>query len=296
MSEMNRRDFLKTVAIGGAVLSLGKAVFSDPLEALASGKYDIGQCKSVRVKCISELGWFDTKNLLVTLTGGKGPEENQWQKPWDYLGGLEKYFNDHFGFRPDLIRWNCLLRMRLLGTSPIPIVILFPEITFARWFTLHTCASLWIRAMSVSAVILFTVSDAESLKSCRVADRSFQNGIFTSRPPCAAIRSNASPLSTMPDSPKRDSSAVRSMAYFSNSVGMIMSATAVLAIFQSPVVTRVDQAAALSRAANCGSDFISFICSVRFQLSLRNGFFTDLLPTPPEPLLAAPPPAFDSNR
>jgi 7,8-dihydropterin-6-yl-methyl-4-(beta-D-ribofuranosyl)aminobenzene 5'-phosphate synthase len=84
MSEMNRRDFLKTVAVGGAVISLGKAVFSEPLAALASGKYDIGQCKSIRVKCVSELGWFDTKNLLATLTGGKGPEENQWEKPWDY--------------------------------------------------------------------------------------------------------------------------------------------------------------------------------------------------------------------
>jgi hypothetical protein len=40
-----------------------------------------------------------------------------------FAGQLNAYLNDHFGFRPDLIRWNCLLRMRLLGTSPIPIVI-----------------------------------------------------------------------------------------------------------------------------------------------------------------------------
>jgi hypothetical protein len=40
-----------------------------------------------------------------------------------YAHQLSAYLNDHFGFRPDLIRWNCLLRMRLLGTSPIPIVI-----------------------------------------------------------------------------------------------------------------------------------------------------------------------------
>lgn len=83
MSEMNRRDFLKTVAIGGAVLSLGKAVFSDPLEALASGKYDIGQCKSVRIRCVSELGWFDTKVLAEQMKKAGGPETNQWIIPWD---------------------------------------------------------------------------------------------------------------------------------------------------------------------------------------------------------------------
>ena len=54
MKEMNRREFVKNIAIGGTVLGLGGIVFHKPLEALASGKYDIGQCKSVRIKCISE--------------------------------------------------------------------------------------------------------------------------------------------------------------------------------------------------------------------------------------------------
>ena len=83
MKDISRRDFVKTVAIGGASLSLGSAVFYKPLEALASGKFDIGQCKSVRIKCVSELGWSDTKNLLTTLKGGGGPKESQWEKPWD---------------------------------------------------------------------------------------------------------------------------------------------------------------------------------------------------------------------
>ena len=43
------------------------------------------------------------------------------------------------------------------------------------------------------------------------------------------------------DCPKRDGSAVRSIAYFSNSVGMIMSATAVFGINRSPVKTRRDE-------------------------------------------------------
>jgi 7,8-dihydropterin-6-yl-methyl-4-(beta-D-ribofuranosyl)aminobenzene 5'-phosphate synthase len=83
MKDISRRDFVKTVVIGGASLSLGSAMFHKPLEALASGKFDIGQCKSVRIKCVSELGWKDTKNLLTTLKGGGGPKESQWEKPWD---------------------------------------------------------------------------------------------------------------------------------------------------------------------------------------------------------------------
>ena len=58
MKEMDRREFMKHVAIGGAILGLGNVVLQKPLEALASGKYDIGQCKSVRIKCISEVSMF----------------------------------------------------------------------------------------------------------------------------------------------------------------------------------------------------------------------------------------------
>ena len=83
MKETNRRDFVKTVAIGGAVLGLGGAVLHEPLEALASGKYDIGQCKSVRIKCVSELGWFDSKTLVGQMKAAGGAETNQWTVPWD---------------------------------------------------------------------------------------------------------------------------------------------------------------------------------------------------------------------
>ena len=50
MGEMNRREFIKSAAIGGAMLGLGGILLHDPLKASASGKYEIGQCKSVRVK------------------------------------------------------------------------------------------------------------------------------------------------------------------------------------------------------------------------------------------------------
>jgi len=83
MKETNRRDFVKTVAIGGAVLGLGRAVLHEPLEALANGKYDIGKCKSVRIKCVSELGWFDSKTLIGQMKAAGGAETNQWTFPWD---------------------------------------------------------------------------------------------------------------------------------------------------------------------------------------------------------------------
>lgn len=37
---------------------------------------------------------------------------------------IDAYVADHFGFRPDLIRWNSILRVYLLGSSPIKSVIL----------------------------------------------------------------------------------------------------------------------------------------------------------------------------
>jgi 7,8-dihydropterin-6-yl-methyl-4-(beta-D-ribofuranosyl)aminobenzene 5'-phosphate synthase len=83
MKEMNRRDFMKTVVIGGASLGLGSAILHKPLDALASGKYDIGQCKSVRVTCVSELGWYDTKVLIKNMKAGGGPKANQWDIGWD---------------------------------------------------------------------------------------------------------------------------------------------------------------------------------------------------------------------
>lgn len=83
MKEIDRRDFIKAITIGGAILGLGGVIFHKPLEALASGKYDIGQCKSVKIKCVSELGWFDNKNLITSIKAAGGPKANQWSIPWD---------------------------------------------------------------------------------------------------------------------------------------------------------------------------------------------------------------------
>ena len=82
MKDISRRDFVKTVIIGGASLSLGSAVLHKPLEALASGKYDIGQCKSVKITAVSELGWVDDKLILGQLKA-HGFKNSQWTLPWD---------------------------------------------------------------------------------------------------------------------------------------------------------------------------------------------------------------------
>ena len=83
MNGIDRRDFIRTVAIGGAVLGLGNAVFHTPLKAQAGEKCDMGQCKSVRITCVSELGWFDGKKLIQQMMAAGGPKTNQWVIPWD---------------------------------------------------------------------------------------------------------------------------------------------------------------------------------------------------------------------
>jgi 7,8-dihydropterin-6-yl-methyl-4-(beta-D-ribofuranosyl)aminobenzene 5'-phosphate synthase len=83
MKGITRREFVKTVVIGGASLTLGGAISHKPLEALASGKYDIGQCKSVKITCISELGWFDSKKLVSQVKAAGGFKISQWVIPWD---------------------------------------------------------------------------------------------------------------------------------------------------------------------------------------------------------------------
>jgi 7,8-dihydropterin-6-yl-methyl-4-(beta-D-ribofuranosyl)aminobenzene 5'-phosphate synthase len=83
MGEMNRREFIRSAAIGGAVLGLGGILLHDPLKASADGKYDIGQCKGVRVKCVSEVGWFDTPKLGGQMRAAGGPKTSQWVIPWD---------------------------------------------------------------------------------------------------------------------------------------------------------------------------------------------------------------------
>jgi 7,8-dihydropterin-6-yl-methyl-4-(beta-D-ribofuranosyl)aminobenzene 5'-phosphate synthase len=82
MKELSRRDFLKNAIIGGAVLGLGNIVIHAPMNALASGKFDMGLCKSVRIKCICELPCIDADLNSKTINDAGGGEVNQWTIPW----------------------------------------------------------------------------------------------------------------------------------------------------------------------------------------------------------------------
>lgn len=83
MKEMERRDFLKIVGGGGAALGISSLLSETEAFAATPGKYDIGQCKSVRIKCVSELGWFDGKLLGKNVKDSGGPKVSQWVIDWD---------------------------------------------------------------------------------------------------------------------------------------------------------------------------------------------------------------------
>jgi len=87
MKRMTRRDFVRATVLGGAALSLGSGSLCGRSEPLAGEKVDIGSCRSVRIRCVSELGWFDDRIMSSDKAGGEGPEENQWEKAWDYGNG-----------------------------------------------------------------------------------------------------------------------------------------------------------------------------------------------------------------
>ena len=87
MDQMNRREFLNTVVVGGAAFSLAAAAWPTPLAA-AGQRADIGQCKQVKVTSVSEVGWWDTKLLMKELMAGGGPKGcNQWETAWDPRNG-----------------------------------------------------------------------------------------------------------------------------------------------------------------------------------------------------------------
>jgi 7,8-dihydropterin-6-yl-methyl-4-(beta-D-ribofuranosyl)aminobenzene 5'-phosphate synthase len=155
MEEITRRHFMKSMAFGGAVLGLGGIVFHKPLQALASGKYDIGHCKSVKIKCVSELGWFDTKNLVGSFmkAGGFKVNPNQWAIPFDpknaagscSLIDMETLDGRHHKFLLDT-GWNpeymdeCFKREgvdRMLKTGEIEFLIISHE-HFDHFFGLET--------------------------------------------------------------------------------------------------------------------------------------------------------------
>lgn len=82
MKDMDRREFIRTVTIGGALISLGKAVFPSPVAAEASRKVDIGMCKGLTITCISETGWWNTKKVVNDMQVGY-MFNDQWAGEYD---------------------------------------------------------------------------------------------------------------------------------------------------------------------------------------------------------------------
>jgi 7,8-dihydropterin-6-yl-methyl-4-(beta-D-ribofuranosyl)aminobenzene 5'-phosphate synthase len=81
LKEMNRRDFIKSVAVGGAVLYTSK-IFNNSTKGWATEKLDIGECRSVKIRCISETSWFDNAQLMKDINAAGGAKANQYAIPW----------------------------------------------------------------------------------------------------------------------------------------------------------------------------------------------------------------------
>lgn len=88
---MERRDFLKKVVSGGATAAvLGGGVGPVVKKAYADKKMeDIGECKSVKVTCVSETAWFDSARMLQDIKDTGGAMVSSYAHPWtqENLGG-----------------------------------------------------------------------------------------------------------------------------------------------------------------------------------------------------------------
>ena len=88
---MERRDFLKALGVGTLALSMGPV--SRKAYAAIGPKADIGVCKRVKIKCISETGWWSNALLLSDLKqAGKGNLKkglgvSQWEIDWNRNNG-----------------------------------------------------------------------------------------------------------------------------------------------------------------------------------------------------------------
>jgi 7,8-dihydropterin-6-yl-methyl-4-(beta-D-ribofuranosyl)aminobenzene 5'-phosphate synthase len=81
---MKRRDFLKGIGAAGVSATLAGGAGVMPGQALAGGKVDIGQCKSVRVDVLSETSWFDNAVFKKDIMDHGGAMTNQYQIPWHW--------------------------------------------------------------------------------------------------------------------------------------------------------------------------------------------------------------------
>ena len=81
--------------------------------------------------------WLPTVDHFLKLDHARAPTENRLLAKWplfkgigqsrDFITGIENYFNDHFGFRNRLIRWNNHWKGQLFRNAPQQEVVVGRE-------------------------------------------------------------------------------------------------------------------------------------------------------------------------
>lgn len=84
--EKTRREFLKEIAFYSSatyLASLGiHSLSTGEAHAAGSKGVNFGECKSVKIKAISELGWWNNKTLIGDIMHHGGIHKSQWEIPW----------------------------------------------------------------------------------------------------------------------------------------------------------------------------------------------------------------------
>ncbi len=97
---VNRRGFMKDLVVGGAAALAAGTFLAGPRRANAcpdDGKLgdhvpidvtlgspaSIGELKSLKVTCLSEVGWWDTPKFLADINAAGGMSTSQWGIPFD---------------------------------------------------------------------------------------------------------------------------------------------------------------------------------------------------------------------
>lgn len=92
---VTRRDFIKGLGVGTGFTFMGMmggsyAWRKQFLPEMPKGTTDIGQCKSLKVTCVTETSWFDSDLLLRDIVEMGGLLSQQWNYPWPPLGDWHK--------------------------------------------------------------------------------------------------------------------------------------------------------------------------------------------------------------
>lgn len=100
---VDRRGFLKGLAAGGTLGYFAMAGVSSTamrnsfIPPAKVGTEDIGECKSVTVKVISETSWFNNARLMKDMQDAGGLLVNQYEIPWTHTGVKEGWNGSNAG-------------------------------------------------------------------------------------------------------------------------------------------------------------------------------------------------------